>query len=172
MIRRPPRSTLFPYTTLFRSTAFGELFGRATVVDFELFEAMLRIGISTKLRTRASTHRGYPQRENVIAKLGTLASRERYLYVSIEQTVGTDELHQISIAHRRCFNIFTFAFPPSGKQFSFHRAHSPFSGLPGCDPGRRLPGPSGARSLRRQKGRRPKNRPPGPSIPPEGWGAQ
>src|SRR2546430_11528104 len=23
MIRRPPRSTLFPYTTLFRSTAFG-----------------------------------------------------------------------------------------------------------------------------------------------------
>src|SRR3712207_7437711 len=28
MIRRPPRSTLFPYTTLFRSaTAEGELFG-------------------------------------------------------------------------------------------------------------------------------------------------
>src|SRR5690349_24253691 len=25
MIRRPPRSTLFPYTTLFRSTAAGEL---------------------------------------------------------------------------------------------------------------------------------------------------
>src|SRR5256885_10557055 len=24
MIRRPPRSTLFPYTTLFRSTAHGE----------------------------------------------------------------------------------------------------------------------------------------------------
>src|SRR5690349_23672191 len=25
MIRRPPRSTLFPYTTLFRSTASGDL---------------------------------------------------------------------------------------------------------------------------------------------------
>src|SRR5688572_31001472 len=25
MIRRPPRSTLFPYTTLFRSCAFGEV---------------------------------------------------------------------------------------------------------------------------------------------------
>src|SRR5258708_24613070 len=25
MIRRPPRSTLFPYTTLFRSAAFSEL---------------------------------------------------------------------------------------------------------------------------------------------------
>src|SRR5689334_23604946 len=28
MIRRPPRSTLFPYTTLFRSVALGQL-GRA-----------------------------------------------------------------------------------------------------------------------------------------------
>src|SRR3712207_7382500 len=27
MIRRPPRSTLFPYTTLFRSTVFGKLDG-------------------------------------------------------------------------------------------------------------------------------------------------
>src|SRR3989454_10423540 len=26
MIRRPPRSTLFPYTTLFRSCAFGKTF--------------------------------------------------------------------------------------------------------------------------------------------------
>src|SRR2546427_3163170 len=28
MIRRPPRSTLFPYTTLFRSIGAGELDGR------------------------------------------------------------------------------------------------------------------------------------------------
>src|SRR3712207_8485782 len=28
MIRRPPRSTLFPYTTLFRSERFGEAFLR------------------------------------------------------------------------------------------------------------------------------------------------
>src|SRR2546422_5398715 len=28
MIRRPPRSTLFPYTTLFRSGAFGEVLPR------------------------------------------------------------------------------------------------------------------------------------------------
>src|SRR5260370_37928958 len=30
MIRRPPRSTLFPYTTLFRSRVALRLFGRAT----------------------------------------------------------------------------------------------------------------------------------------------
>src|SRR2546429_6676101 len=29
MIRRPPRSTLFPYTTLFRSTDVGDLLRRA-----------------------------------------------------------------------------------------------------------------------------------------------
>src|SRR2546425_6913027 len=29
MIRRPPRSTLFPYTTLFRSYAVARVFGRS-----------------------------------------------------------------------------------------------------------------------------------------------
>src|SRR5688572_32699820 len=34
MIRRPPRSTLFPYTTLFRSSAaHGEVGGRPEVVE-------------------------------------------------------------------------------------------------------------------------------------------
>src|SRR2546421_7926825 len=32
MIRRPPRSTLFPYTTLFRSVDIQEVFGRRIVV--------------------------------------------------------------------------------------------------------------------------------------------
>src|SRR2546427_4795689 len=31
MIRRPPRSTLFPYTTLFRSAQMGDLDGRLRV---------------------------------------------------------------------------------------------------------------------------------------------
>jgi len=34
MIRRPPRSTLFPYTTLFRSPAFGQ--NQQTVKLFKL----------------------------------------------------------------------------------------------------------------------------------------
>src|SRR3712207_1715355 len=60
MIRRPPRSTLFPYTTLFRSLAEGVVFigaGRLGLPDSALFalalgcdminvgrEAMLAIG--------------------------------------------------------------------------------------------------------------------------------
>src|SRR3712207_7199128 len=35
MIRRPPRSTLFPYTTLFRSPAFTTAGEDANVTDFE-----------------------------------------------------------------------------------------------------------------------------------------
>src|SRR2546430_9705075 len=38
MIRRPPRSTLFPYTTLFRSAD-----GHATFADFAFGERMVRV---------------------------------------------------------------------------------------------------------------------------------
>src|SRR2546422_10021577 len=34
MIRRPPRSTLFPYTTLFRSFIFRILFGELFAIEF------------------------------------------------------------------------------------------------------------------------------------------
>src|SRR5256885_13072156 len=33
MIRRPPRSTLFPYTTLFRSVVHGEIDGHLAAAD-------------------------------------------------------------------------------------------------------------------------------------------
>src|SRR3712207_3191675 len=38
MIRRPPRSTLFPYTTLFRSEGDQALWGGQERVDVELFD--------------------------------------------------------------------------------------------------------------------------------------
>src|SRR2546429_4997378 len=40
MIRRPPRSTLFPYTTLFRSVALGDLADGA----LDLLQRQLEIG--------------------------------------------------------------------------------------------------------------------------------
>src|SRR2546425_8820075 len=36
MIRRPPRSTLFPYTTLFRSLFFGKTFEMPIAVSVEV----------------------------------------------------------------------------------------------------------------------------------------
>src|SRR2546430_10450985 len=42
MIRRPPRSTLFPYTTLFRSVLFGHLGrGLEPITAVDLGEALL-----------------------------------------------------------------------------------------------------------------------------------
>src|SRR2546426_5896471 len=39
MIRRPPRSTLFPYTTLFRSTKFEDMLASTELVgDCEVFD--------------------------------------------------------------------------------------------------------------------------------------
>src|SRR3712207_8985739 len=38
MIRRPPRSTLFPYTTLFRSTAFRTAVEAAAAIASEMLD--------------------------------------------------------------------------------------------------------------------------------------
>src|SRR2546422_9793994 len=50
MIRRPPRSTLFPYTTLFRSDkrheAALEAFRRALKFDPDQVEAVFQLGVA------------------------------------------------------------------------------------------------------------------------------
>src|SRR3712207_6859379 len=43
MIRQPPRSTLFPYTTLFRSDADGGAVGVAHRLDGEVVKVELRV---------------------------------------------------------------------------------------------------------------------------------
>src|SRR2546426_6146234 len=43
MIRRPPRSTLFPYTTLFRSVAQAPALERLEVLPLEAHEASRRL---------------------------------------------------------------------------------------------------------------------------------
>src|SRR2546427_9015211 len=54
MIRRPPRSTLFPYTTLFRSTGVGlTLVGQTLSGDFA-FERTLDAGGHAIVRLQAS----------------------------------------------------------------------------------------------------------------------
>src|SRR5258708_24636299 len=55
MIRRPPRSTLFPYTTLFRSLAFAQL---QPPVLVELAEAVLDVhGLQLPLVPQRPHHR-------------------------------------------------------------------------------------------------------------------
>src|SRR5438128_7695268 len=53
MIRRPPRSTLFPYTTLFRSTGYALLApgpGRVEVVDTGVIGTASDLPLEARLR--------------------------------------------------------------------------------------------------------------------------
>src|SRR2546425_9765956 len=56
MIRRPPRSTLFPYTTLFRSLELAEIGARQDAVEELSQAAVRREEISERLRGRSEEH--------------------------------------------------------------------------------------------------------------------
>src|SRR3712207_7526717 len=64
MIRRPPRSTLFPYTTRFRSTSenHGEVRGEVTVIG-------VTRALQHKLQTIGAKPRGYPRSEEHTSEL-------------------------------------------------------------------------------------------------------
>src|SRR5947199_2445926 len=55
MIRRPPRSTLFPYTTLFRSVVSGETTAADTYATSSLLTSSFNRPRSTGLVDRKST---------------------------------------------------------------------------------------------------------------------
>src|SRR5260370_5442005 len=55
MIRRPPRSTLFPYTTLFRSPFRAWRGSRDLVAQSPKFHAPARASVSRECREKSST---------------------------------------------------------------------------------------------------------------------
>src|SRR3712207_6939208 len=57
MIRRPPRSTLFPYTTLFRSAVLGDLRDVRGVVEEACGEDQGMRAVKTAPRTRTAAQR-------------------------------------------------------------------------------------------------------------------
>src|SRR3712207_8353786 len=69
MIRRPPRSTLFPYTTLFRSTVADDgrgvdparvaaATGRSELTSSEALEAIVEPGVTTAAEVTGVSGRG------------------------------------------------------------------------------------------------------------------
>src|ERR1017187_6862629 len=89
MIRRPPRSTLFPYTTLFRSLPDGCITG---------------LGISRLSRGIRSRPREYPGRDSVwnAACLQAVASRtsSECRVVGERSKSGVSERHWLRVAAR------------------------------------------------------------------------
>src|SRR3712207_8567926 len=57
MIRRPPRSTLFPYTTLFRSVAADELAVRLLLIDVAEARHVDAVGAPVLLHDLRVKHR-------------------------------------------------------------------------------------------------------------------
>src|SRR2546430_7290334 len=55
MIRRPPRSTLFPYTTLFRSTCERWLWAPRSEISFEQGQTLVTGAVTRTHRDRKST---------------------------------------------------------------------------------------------------------------------
>src|SRR2546425_6493361 len=95
MIRRPPRSTLFPYTTLFRSR---RLMGR-TQSTFSVISTLLQVSMSFTLGWLGQ-HAGLPV---AFAVLGLLYSgavvaalRARALTESVRSEEHTSELQSLA----------------------------------------------------------------------------
>src|SRR5436189_2025416 len=56
MIRRPPRSTLFPYTTLFRSSSRGEIVAPHDIAGVLVVRAILDDELDLVVRGRSEEH--------------------------------------------------------------------------------------------------------------------
>src|SRR2546423_2296477 len=90
MIRRPPRSTLFPYTTLFRSAGFDDLVG-------DLLQR-LQAEVATVLDDHLEAARGAERSEEHTSELQSLA----YLVcrLLLEKKKKEVNLHRHSIISR------------------------------------------------------------------------
>src|SRR3712207_7642223 len=63
MIRRPPRSTLFPYTTLFRSLELGVMTGILRVAKEGIFSGLNNLAVYSILDERYSSYFGLTETE-------------------------------------------------------------------------------------------------------------
>src|SRR5256885_10926358 len=97
MIRRPPRSTLFPYTTLFRSRCRGA--GRARAAESrgdERSAARARSG-----RRRSEEHTSELQSPcNLVCRL-LLEKKKKY-----ERSRLPDDRQECSLAHRGVYSVY------------------------------------------------------------------
>src|SRR2546430_13309686 len=93
MIRRPPRSTLFPYTTLFRSVA------PLTVhVSIELLPVVTQAGLAVKLEIRSEEHTSELQSQsNLVCRL--LLEKKKKLNALLQYVFSNFHLYSVYHYH-------------------------------------------------------------------------
>src|SRR5256885_5105164 len=101
MIRRPPRSTLFPYTTLFRSGCFGRLY-----VDTDQYKVWIDRSYNFKCFFDFTSDRGLPTPPdrseehtselqspcNLVCRL-LLEKKKKNYYIHLYSTTVNRDLH-------------------------------------------------------------------------------
>src|SRR3989449_4032548 len=132
MIRRPPRSTLFPYTTLFRSevavlVALGAVAGEIDIVVLRPVLLDVAIGVTPD----AAQHRRPGLREDEVARLRRVALLVEDLRLDAgERLRRRAGLEDGDAGERRDENLSRFRLPPGVD----HRAPPAADDLPVPDP--------------------------------------
>src|SRR5258706_1724277 len=95
MIRRPPRSTLFPYTTLFRSLVVGRplVRGRQHRHDVQFFVQVEKLNIVPMLRSEEHTSE-LQSLTNLVCRL--LLEKKNYWTTSHSEPLRRDLLTRLS----------------------------------------------------------------------------
>src|SRR3712207_8676634 len=87
MIRRPPRSTLFPYTTLFRSEFFTPIFNVVTYTDERALGRMLDDGAYAERALGASVYGAAPDLVRTLARRDRKSTRLNSSHANISYAV-------------------------------------------------------------------------------------
>src|SRR5690349_23840809 len=99
MIRRPPRSTLFPYTTLFRSGDHGDETGLDRLVHGHLQQRHLQPGTHAAEEVRSEEHTSELQsRRDLVCRLLLEKKKKKY-----------KPLHHLGRSYNKSSTLWTLA---------------------------------------------------------------
>src|SRR2546427_4635871 len=102
MIRRPPRSTLFPYTTLFRSGFASNGFGAHSLGGYAL-GACLAAEVVFPMIILGSTDRRAPQGlDRKSTRLNSSHSQISYAVFCLKKKKKNNKARCVHAAHRLC----------------------------------------------------------------------
>src|SRR2546430_16324971 len=96
MIRRPPRSTLFPYTTLFRSIVRRQKMLDQHLLHFFLRDADKGAGGIAKRQRTVGNHRDFRVADNEPVPIRRLGPKFRRAEVTVRSEEHTSELQSQS----------------------------------------------------------------------------